>query len=146
MKSNHSLSTTLCAAAFASLFAGIGAPAHADTCIQLEVQNVQPGKGNLMVAAYAAENSFDKTQASGQQVPAGAAATQTLMLCNLPGQQVAIKMYQDVNGYGKLESNVLGVPTEPWGASGKVPALLAPTWESSVVPLDGKAMVIKLSN
>ena len=66
-------------------------------------------------------------------------------LCGLSGASVALTLFQDLNGNGKLDANVLGMPTEPWGASGKPVAMSAPTWETTVVPLDGTTIVVKLS-
>jgi hypothetical protein len=40
--------------------------------------------------------------------------------------------------------NLLGVPSEPWGASG-TPGTFGPNWDSTRVALDGRAIVVKLS-
>ena len=72
-------------------------------------------------------------------------ATMSFALCGLSGSSVALTLYQDLNGNGRLDANALGVPSEPWGASGKTAAMTAPSWDSSVVPLDGATIVIKLS-
>ena len=74
----------------------------------------------------------------------GTAATMTFPLCGLTGGRCADAV-QDLNGNGKLDANVLGIPTEPWGASGKPAAMSAPTWETTVVALDGTTIVVKLS-
>jgi uncharacterized protein (DUF2141 family) len=119
--------------------------AHAETCTPVEVHNVRPDQGVLMVAAYADAGAFNKTPVSALQVRAGSAATATFSLCGLPGPNVAVMLYQDLNGNGKLDTSVLGIPSEPWGASGKPAAFSAPTWETTNVVLDGAPIVIKLS-
>jgi uncharacterized protein (DUF2141 family) len=126
----------------------VGMPALADTCIPVEVQNLRPEKGTLMVAAYASAEDFQKKPLSALQTRAGA-ATMNVSLC-LPGagpavKTVALTLYQDLNDNGKLDANLLGIPSEPWGASGKPPGFGAPTWDTAQVPLDGKAIVVKLS-
>jgi uncharacterized protein (DUF2141 family) len=113
-------------------------------CIRLEVQNVRPEQGTLMIAAYGDAASFGKTPLVASQMHAGA-ATMSFALCGLSGTAVALTLYQDLNGNGKLDANALGMPSEPWGASGKPAAMTAPTWDSSVVPLDGSTVVVKLS-
>jgi uncharacterized protein (DUF2141 family) len=40
--------------------------------------------------------------------------------------------------------NVLGIPTEPWGASGK-PGMMGPSWDTTRMPLDGQVLVVKMS-
>jgi uncharacterized protein (DUF2141 family) len=113
-------------------------------CVQLEVQNVRAEQGTLMIAAYGDAASFSKTPLVATQMRAGA-ATMSFPLCGLSGPSVALTLYQDLNGNGKLDANVMGVPSEPWGASGKTAAMAAPTWDSSVVALDGSTIVVKLS-
>ncbi len=146
MKSIAITIATTISSSFAALV--ISLPAIADTCIPVEVQNLRPEKGTLMVAAYAHADDFQKKPLSALQTRAGA-ATMNVSLC-LPGAgpaitTVALTLYQDLNDNGKLNTNLLGIPSEPWGASGKPPGFGAPTWDTARVPLDGKAIVVKLS-
>jgi uncharacterized protein (DUF2141 family) len=119
-------------------------PAHAQTCATVEVQNLRPDEGMLMVAAFSDAASFNKAPVAALQMRASA-ATMTFPLCGLAGGSVALKLFQDLNGNGKLDANVFGIPTEPWGASGKPAAMSAPTWETTWVPLDGTTIVVRLS-
>lgn len=120
------------------------AGAHAQGCVQVEVHNVRPQQGMLMVAAYADAADFSKKPVSTLQMRAGA-ETMRFALCGVDGPSVALTLFQDLNGNGQLDRSVLGVPSEPWGASGKPPAFSAPTWETSQVPLDGSSIVVQLS-
>ena len=100
-----------------------------------------------MLAAYADAADFRKTAAAAMQVRP-TAETMTLRVCGLGGlggNAIALTLFQDLDGNGKLDSNPFGIPTEPRGASGKPSAMSAPTWESTQVPLDGSTIVIKLS-
>ena len=118
--------------------------ARAQDCAQVEVRNLRPEQGMLMLAAYTDAASFRNTAAAAMQVRP-TAETMTLQVCGLGGNVVALTLFQDLNSNGKLDSNPFGVPTEPWGASGKTSAMSAPTWESAQVPLDGSTIVVKLS-
>jgi uncharacterized protein (DUF2141 family) len=120
------------------------AAAPAPGCVLVDVQNVRPEQGVLMIAAYADAASFNKTPVAATQLRA-AAATMSFPLCGLAGPSVALTLYQDLNGNGKLDANAFGIPSEPWGASGKPAAMSAPTWETTAVPLDGATIVVKLS-
>jgi len=114
-------------------------------CVQVEVQNVRPEQGSLMVAAYDGAATFSsKAPAVATQMRAGA-ETMRFPLCGITAASVALTLYQDLNGNGKLDSNAFGMPTEPWGASGKPAAMSAPTWEATTVPVDGTTIVVKLS-
>ena len=98
-----------------------------------------------MVAAYGDAATFSKSPLVAMQMKAGGRAILSFPLCGITGDKVALTLYQDLNSNGKLDSNVLGIPTEPWGASGKPPAMAAPTWDTTAVPVDGTTIVVKLS-
>ena len=124
----------------------VARPAQAQNCANVEVQNLRPAQGMLMVAAYADAAGFSgKVPVAALQMRAGTATTMSFPLCGLSGGSVALTLFQDLNGNGKLDANVLGIPTEPWGASGKPAAMSAPTWDTTMVPLDGTTIVVKLS-
>ena len=117
----------------------------APACAQLEVGEVRPDQSLLMIAVYADAASYDKSPVAQIQLRADA-ATMTVPVCNLAAApQLAFRLYQDLNGNGKLDRNVLGIPSEPWAASGKAPAMSAPTWETTAVANDGSVIVVKLS-
>lgn len=117
--------------------------AHAQACAQVEVQNLRPAQGPLMLAAYSDAATFRKTAVSRLQV-AVSGETMQLQVCGLAGDAVALTLFQDLNGNGKLDANPFGMPTEPWGSSGK-PSAMGPSWASARVPLDGGTIVVKLS-
>jgi uncharacterized protein (DUF2141 family) len=113
-------------------------------CIQVEARNVRPQKGQLMVAAYIDAESFGKKPVASLRVPAGDAVT-SFQLCGLKGNSVALTMFQDIDSDGKMNKNLVGMPTEPWGSSG-TPGTFGPSWETGRVAMDGKPVVVMLSN
>ncbi|MBC8055466.1 MAG: DUF2141 domain-containing protein [Rhizobiales bacterium] len=113
-------------------------------CAKVEVQNLRTGQGPLMVAAYADAGSFRKTAASQMQM-AVTGETMQIQVCGLSGDTAAITIYQDLNSNGKLDANPFGMPTEPWGSSGKSSPMSAPTWATAQVPLGAETIVLKLS-
>ena len=133
---------TVCTAALALL--SFAALTRAEGCAKVEVQNLRLGQGPLMLAAYTDAESFRKTAASALQMPV-TAETMQVQVCNLSGGSVALTLFQDLNSNGKLDSNAFGIPSEPWGASGKTSPLTTPTWDTAQVPLDGSTIVVKLS-
>jgi uncharacterized protein (DUF2141 family) len=148
MKHRLSSVTAVAFAAVLSALFVVVHPAYAQGmpagCANVEVQNVRPAEGMLMVAAYGDAAGFNKSPLVATQMRAGA-ATMSFSLCGLSGASVALTLYQDLNGNGKLDANAFGIPSEPWGASGKPHAMMAPTWEMTMVPLDGSTIVVKLS-
>ncbi len=143
----HAASSVAAVAVISALatVALVATPASGSSCVQVDVQNVRPEQGTLWIAAYADAASFNKTPAASMQLRASSAAM-TFPICDLAGvASIALTLYQDLNGNGKLDRNVFGMPSEPWGASGKPAAMSAPTWETTAVPLDGSTIVIQLS-
>jgi uncharacterized protein (DUF2141 family) len=122
----------------------VGNLAHAaEGCVTIEVQNVRPQQGQLMLAAYADAESFNKLAMANLKAPAGDATTR-VELCGISGDSVAITMFQDLDSDGKMGRNLFGIPLEPWGSSG-TPGSFGPSWETGKVKLDGSVIVIKLS-
>jgi uncharacterized protein (DUF2141 family) len=112
-------------------------------CATVEVQNLRPGQGPLMLAAYSDAASFRKTATTQMQV-AVTGETMTVQVCGLSGDAVAVTLFQDLNANGRLDANPFGMPTEPWGASGK-PAPMGPSWDSAQVPVGADTIVVKLA-
>jgi uncharacterized protein (DUF2141 family) len=112
-------------------------------CIDVEVQNVRPQQGLLMLAAYGDAQAYGKQPMAALRAPAGEATTK-LQMCGISGSTLAITMFQDLDSDGAMGKNILGMPTEPWGSSGK-PGPFGPTWETGKVALDGSPVVVKLS-
>ena len=137
------LLTTATAAVALLAFATL-AHAAPPGCASVEVQNLRVGQGPLMLAAYTDAASFRKTAATQMQV-AVTDVRMTVSVCGLAGDAVAITLYQDLNANGKLDANPFGMPTEPWGASGK-PAPMGPSWGSAQVPLGTDTIVVKLAS
>ena len=112
MKFTTTLATLLLAAAAATF-----APAFAQICATVEVDNVRPQQGLLMVAAYGSAETFGKTPLAQLRLPAGDAKMK-FELCGLSGSEVALMLFQDLDSDGQMGRNLVGMPTEPWGASG----------------------------
>ena len=112
-------------------------------CVTVEVHNVRPGQGFLMVAAFADAASFRSRPALALRLPADG-ATMRFPLCGLAGDVVALTLFQDLDGDGKMGTNLVGMPTEPWGSSG-TPGAFGPSWDAAKVALDGNPIVVRLS-
>lgn len=119
------------------------AAAQAQDCVTIEVHNVRPQQGMLMVAAYGEAENFNKKPLSLQQVRPESDKVR-VAVCGASGPAIAVSLFQDINGNGKLDTNVLGIPNEPWGASGKPSAFEAPSWKTTNVAVDGQPVVVKL--
>lgn len=114
-------------------------------CAQVEVHNVRPQQGHLLVAAYGTAESFRKQALTQLRLPAGE-ATMRFALCGLgAAAEVSLVLLQDLDGDGRMATNVLGIPTEPWGASG-TPGMMGPSWDNSRVPLNGGVISVRMAS
>ena len=149
MKPATPLSAVFATTALSLLGAALVATAPAvhaqDGCATVEVHNVRPQQGQLMVAAFATADTYRKKAITQLRLPAGDAATQRFQLCGLAGSaEVALTLFQDLDGDGRMGANIVGMPTEPWGSSG-TPGTFGPSWETGRVKLDGSVIVVRMS-
>jgi uncharacterized protein (DUF2141 family) len=100
-------------------------------CMQLQVARLKVGQGRLMAAAYGSAETFFKKAVWMNQADASS-DTVALNVCGVAGSEIAFTVFQDLNGNGKLDMNPLGIPTEPYGMSGK-PVFGAPSWSNAKV-------------
>lgn len=94
------------------------ASAHAAE-LELDVSGLLAGQGPLMVAAFADPSQWLRkpiavTRALPEQIRDGRA---TVRLTDLPDGPVAISLFQDLNGNGRLDTNPVGMPLEPFAFS-----------------------------
>ena len=112
-------------------------------CAKVEIDNVRPGQGHVMIAAYGSAETFGKRPLKSIRVPAGEARMK-VQLCGLSGSEVALMLFQDLDSDGKMGRNLMGMPTEPWGSSGE-PSMFGPQWATGKVALDGRPIAVKMS-
>ena len=78
-------------------------------------------------------------------VPVTQTGTMKVSLGNLPEGQYALSCFQDLNGNGKLDTNLVGIPTEPYGFSNNArPKFRAPNWGEAVFSLLGTGGTIQV--
>ncbi len=103
-------------------------------CSTLQFTGLKGGEGSLMIAVYGSAETYLKNPVWVKSVKVEQDAM-TVPLCGVKSAEIAITAFQDLNGNGKLDSNPMGIPSEPYGASGKPAMFSAPTWADTKVPL-----------
>jgi uncharacterized protein (DUF2141 family) len=127
-----------------TLVAAAASPAAwAQDCATVEVRNVRPGQGSLMITAYTDADSYGKKPVTSIRLPAGE-AVMSFQLCGLSGKDLALMLFQDLDSDGMMGRNLMGLPTEPWGSSG-TPGMFGPTWETGRVARDAAPIVVNMS-
>ncbi|UEM20572.1 DUF2141 domain-containing protein [Skermanella mucosa] len=112
-------------------FAIGAAPAARAADIEITIRNVRDGQGHIMVALYADEAGYDaRRQSAGCMLPAAGGAGESgrevkAVFVGLPEGRYGIAVYHDLDGDGKLGTNLLGIPTEPFGFGNDAPVRLS---------------------
>ncbi len=117
--------------------------------LNLTVENILQPQGNMMIAVFEGPDNFlkdDKAVVSkiGLVEKTGAF---NVIFPNLPLGEYSIAVYHDVNGNQKLDTNLFGVPTEPYGFSNNARSKWgAPKYEVAKFQLNEseKKMVIQV--
>lgn len=104
--------------------------------LRVEVRNVAVGQGSVRCALYQDRATFLTREGITQGRSEPAASTTVSFTFQVPADQpLVVSVFQDVNSNEKLDRGALGIPTEPWGFSGKAPETGPPSWGAcSFVP------------
>ena len=84
--------------------------------LTVEVKGVGVEKGNVMVALYKQTDTWMR-KPSMAQMQAGKKEGVSLTFKDLADGEYAISLFVDENGNGKLDSNAIGIPLEPFAFS-----------------------------
>jgi len=95
------------------------ASAQAPATLRLSIHGIRQAGAPIHVGVFNTASSFPKRELAlaGKVYPVDQAGTLELEI-KLPYGKYALAIFQDLNGNGKMDTNILGVPTEPYGFSG----------------------------
>lgn len=124
-------------------------PAAADGSLQVhvEVSSFRHAKGTLNCRLFTEASSFpDGNGARTVRVPVDGAQA-SCAFANLAPGTYAVAVVHDENGNGRLDKNLIGVPTEGYGVSNnRTYAMSSPTWdESKFVVAPGESAMLRVS-
>lgn len=124
------------------------APVWSDAAtLSLEIEPVASATGTLQVAVYDSEASFRKKAVRAVKVAAVPGVTR-LQIDGLPAGEYAVMLFHDLNGNDQLDSNLMGIPKEPWGGSIGTRSLFGPPGWSDArfsLPEAGLTVPIRLN-
>ncbi len=102
--------------------------------MRIQFTNLRAAKGSIYLAVYDQSEKFlDEKEVRFQKIiPVSALGNIEITLPDLTAGSYAISCFHDVNGNGKLDKNILGIPTDPYGFSNNTrPTFRAPNWEEA---------------
>jgi uncharacterized protein (DUF2141 family) len=115
----------------------------------LELNNIQEAKGSIYIAVYNQPDDFLKQDRIFRHkiMPVSQAGTMRVSMGDLPPGAYAVSCFHDVNGNGKLDTDWVGIPVEPYCFSNNArPKFRAPKWTEAVFqyPAGGMKMGLKM--
>ena len=129
---------------FSAAVLATGVAGAADLTIQ--VDDVKAAAGTIMVAVFNSEGSFLKAPAKGGGAPATVNGT-TVVIKDLPEGEYAFALYHDANANGKMDKNLLGIPTEDYAFSNNALGKMGPPSYASAkfaLPAAGASLRVTL--
>lgn len=128
----------------ASLVASVHASAAS---LGIAVTAIEQEQGAIMLALYDSADAYDggasvkavRIEVTGNDV--------SIEFDDLPPGRYAIKLYHDVNSNGELDTNIMGMPTEPYGFSGGGGSMGPPPFEAAafdVVAGEDNSVTVRL--
>lgn len=115
--------------------------------LSLEIEGLSTQTGKVLVAVMDSAEGW-----AGKAKPVAVATsapdgddTLTIGIGDLPPGRYAVRVLHDENGNGRLDTNVLGMPTEGYGFSNNPRVLMrAATFEEAAFELPGDGAVLRI--
>lgn len=126
--------------------AALCAPASAAE-LTVVVSGIRGGDGQLMVGVFDKADTFLKQPLAGRVLPASVrdgAGNARLVIDNLAPGGYAVSVVHDRDGNGRLTLNLMGLPSEPFGFSGKGGNFGPPRFEDATLQLDAAGATVEI--
>lgn len=129
--------------AIAAAAVAVSAPAFAAD-VTVRVSGVADGAGAIRVSACT-EAEFLKTCRLVASAPARPGSV-ALVLRAVPPGRYAVQVFHDRDGNGRLDANLLGVPTEPYGFS-RSPRMRfgPPAFADAAIEVDSRPLAVPVA-
>lgn len=117
--------------------------------LSLSFTNLREARGSLYIGIYDSEAGFLKPEKAcfKKIVPVGTTGTLRLEAVDLPPGTYALSCFHDLNNNGELDTNLFGIPSEPYGFSNNArPKFRAPKWDEAKFEMKegGRSLEIRL--
>lgn len=112
-------------------------PAHADdqageTQISLTVSDINAQQGVIRVGVYDSEGGWNDNDAVTGVLIEVTGPEMTVEISGLEPGTYGLKLYHDVDGDGALNTNMMGIPTEPYAFSNNARGRFGPaSWDDA---------------
>ena len=114
--------------------------------LAIRVDDVKSSDGAILVALFDSADTFLKRPVKVARVPAST-GTVNVLIKDVPAGEFGFSLFHDVNGNGKMDRNLIGIPTEDYAFSNNALGKMGPPSFEQVkfsIPADGTATTISL--
>ena len=128
--------------ALAASCAAFSSAAAQPVTLTVQVTGVESSEGKVVVGLC--PRSFDEKDCTAGQSVAAKAGTMRFTFRAVPSGSYAVAVYHDVNGNGRLDKQLIGVPAEPYGFSNDVGRIGPPSFNGARVAVTAPATTINV--
>jgi uncharacterized protein (DUF2141 family) len=112
--------------------------------LKIEFNGMSSKKGTLQVAIYRKQDSFPEKKGA-YKGKIQEASNNLVIFENLPKDTYAVAVYHDENGNGKIDKNIVGMPTEKYGFSNNARGTFsAPSFQEASVEVNTDRKIVIL--
>ena len=130
---------------FAVLLASSGLSAQGLT---VNIERIEQAQGHILVLVADSEAAWDgqAPRVAARKIAVEAAGSLPVTFEDLPPGRYAVQVLHDANDNGKLDTNIVGMPTEGYGFSNNPQVMRRAHFDEAVfeLPAEGAAISIAL--
>lgn len=100
--------------------------------LTMTVSGATPSTGQVLATVFSSSDSFMSEPYREASALIDAAGGSAMVFVDLPAGSYAVSIIYDRDADGELDTNFLGIPTEPFGFSNNATALFGPpSWQDA---------------
>lgn len=115
--------------------------------LSLNIKDIKEAKGSLRIAVFNHEEDFLNAEKAvfAKIIAVKDTANHQLTIENLKAGEYAVAIFHDKNDNGRLDTNWLGIPTEPYAFSNDAgKKWRKPSFEDAKITLDENGIIVEL--
>ena len=105
--------------------------------LEIEITGMQGVEGQVLVALFDRAEGWLSRPLQSRKITPGADGTLRLRFDDLPEGQYAYSLLHDLNGNGRMDFNLIGMPTEAYAFSNNAGRFGAPKFDEARFTLAG---------
>jgi len=140
------MTSTLLAAALVGMTASLAGADDGMVTLTLEISGVAPSDGYVMIGVFDSEAGWNDGAAVAGTRASVDGDQLTVAFTDLPAGTYNVKMYHDVDADGEMDTNLMGIPSEPFAFSNNAHGRFGPPeWNAAAFEVSADSSVHSVS-